>query len=102
MSTRNVIWLASYPKSGNTWLRFLVCNLVFGLQDSAETLNRLAPDLHELTELPQLPEATVFMKTHFPFSQLMPLADHTAAALYIVRHPADVMLSNFHYARRRG
>lgn len=101
-STRNVIWIASYPKSGNTWLRFLVSNLVFGPQESAAALNRLAPDVHELAEVPQLPDAPVLMKTHFPYSPSMPLADRTGAALYIVRHPADVMLSNFHYARRRG
>jgi hypothetical protein len=25
---RNIVWLASYPKSGNTWLRALLANLV--------------------------------------------------------------------------
>jgi len=99
---RTVVWIVSYPKSGNTWVRFLVCNLAFGLQDSAESLNRLAPDLHELPRVPDPPAAPVFIKTHFPYSAELPLAAHTAAALYVVRDPADVMLSNYHYSRRSG
>jgi hypothetical protein len=97
---RTIVWIVSYPKSGNTWVRFLVCNLAFGLQDSAESLNRLAPDIHELPAVPEVPTTPVFIKTHFPFSPQLPLADHTAAAIYVVRDPADVMLSNFHYSRR--
>ena len=25
-----IIWLASYPKSGNTWLRFFIISLING------------------------------------------------------------------------
>jgi hypothetical protein len=99
---KTVVWIASYPKSGNTWVRFLVCNLVFGLQDSAAALNHLAPDIHELAVVPEPPTAPVFIKTHFSLSPTLPLAAHTAAAIYVVRNPADVMLSNFHYSRRSG
>ena len=97
---RTIVWIVSYPKSGNTWVRFLVCNLVFGPQSSADALSQLAPDIHELAAVPDPPAAPVFMKTHFPFSPALPLAGHTAGAIYIVRHPADVMLSNFHYSKR--
>lgn len=99
---RNIVWLGSYPKSGNTFLRFLACNLAFGVQDSAASLNRLAPDIHEFRTIPEPPTAPLFMKTHFPYSRAMPLAACTAAAIYIFRDPADVMLSNFHYSRRDG
>jgi aryl sulfotransferase len=99
---KTIVWIASYPKSGNTWVRFLVCNLLFGPQESAAALNQLAPDVHELGPHPQPPATPLIMKTHFPFSPLLPLAAHTAAAVYVVRDPADVMLSNFHYSRRSG
>jgi Sulfotransferase domain len=97
-----IVWIASYPKSGNTWIRFLVCNLIFGPQDSAAALNHLAADLHELRELPQPLPARLLLKTHFQFSDQMPLAAESARAIYIVRHPADTMLSNFYYCRRSG
>jgi len=99
---KSVVWIASYPKSGNTWVRFLACNLVFGPVHSAAELARLVPDVHELTGACEIHGPRVLMKTHFPYSPRLPLATRTAAAVYIVRHPADVMLSNFHYARRRG
>jgi len=99
---RGFIWIASYPKSGNTWVRFLVCNLVFGVQDSAAELNRLAPDIHELGAVPALPEQPVLMKTHFPSTAALALGAETAGAIYVVRNPGDVMLSNYHYSRRRG
>jgi hypothetical protein len=100
--SKKIVWIASYPKSGNTWLRFLACNLVFGPVDSAAKLDWLAPDLHELRGTVQLPPQRVMMKTHFPYSAALPLAAHTVAALYIVRDPADVLLSNYHYSRRTG
>jgi hypothetical protein len=101
-SVKTVVWIVSYPKSGNTWVRFLTCNLVYGLQDSAAALNNLAPDIHELGAIPSAPTALTFVKTHFPFSSALPMAANTAAAIYVVRDPADVMLSNFHYSQRSG
>lgn len=99
---RNVVWIASYPKSGNTWVRFLVCNLAFGPQDSAAALNQLVPDIHEIAEVPPPPTQPVLLKTHFPFTPALPLAASTAGAIYVVRDPADVMLSNYHYSQRSG
>jgi Sulfotransferase domain len=97
-----IVWIASYPKSGNTWVRFLVCNLVFGAVDSAATLSRLAPDIHELGAAVDPPSSPLFMKTHFAYSDALPLAAHTAGAIYVLRDPADVMLSNYHYGKRSG
>jgi hypothetical protein len=99
---KTVVWIASYPKSGNTWLRFLACNLIFGPVDSAEALHRLAPDLHEARGVIEPPKHRLLLKTHFLYSTALPLASNTAAAVYVLRDPADVMLSNFHYAQRSG
>lgn len=99
---RTVTWIASYPKSGNTWMRFLAANLLFGPQESASALVRLVPDLHEMGPGPTAPSEPTLIKTHFACSPALPMVACTSAALYIVRHPADVMVSNFHYARRSG
>jgi Sulfotransferase domain len=100
VSERSVVWIASYPKSGNTWLRFLICNLAFGAVESAADLNQLAPDLHELREEPNFAGQRILLKTHFPCSRRLPFVERSAAAIYVVRDPADVMLSNYHYSMR--
>jgi aryl sulfotransferase len=97
-----IVWIASYPKSGNTWVRFLVCNLISGPVDSAAELSRLTPDIHEVGAEVEPPSAPSLMKTHFPYSAALPLGVHTAGAIYILRDPADVMLSNYHYGKRVG
>lgn len=96
----DIVWIASYPKSGNTWVRFLACTLLFGRQDSAAGLNVLAPDVHELGRVPADHPHRGLMKTHFAFGETLPLVARTAAAIYVVRHPADVIVSNFYYAQR--
>lgn len=39
---KNLIWLASYPKSGNTWLRAFLSNLIFDSK-SPVSINQLTP-----------------------------------------------------------
>jgi hypothetical protein len=97
---RNIIWIASYPKSGNTWVRFLACNLLHGRIQSAADLAALAPDIHDLIGAGQALAPSPLMKTHFAFSADLPLADNTAAAIYVVRDPADVLASNYFYSKR--
>jgi aryl sulfotransferase len=99
-SPTGIVWIASYPKSGNTWMRFFACNLLFGRQESAESLGTLVPDLHEMGNLPALPAGPGIYKTHFPYSTALPSADATAGAIHVVRDPADVLASNYFYSQR--
>jgi hypothetical protein len=99
VDARNIVWIASYPKSGNTWVRFMACNLLFGPQSSAAALNVMAPDIYEWGGH-RLVDHSGLVKTHFCYSAALPLVERTAAAIYVIRHPADVLLSNFHYSQR--
>ncbi len=99
---RNIVWIASYPKSGNTWVRFMLCSLLYGRLESAAALNQLAPDVHESgATLATSAAAGLLVKTHYVWSPALPLAARTSAAIYVVRDPADVFTSNFHYYLRR-
>jgi hypothetical protein len=40
---KNIVWLASYPKSGNTWMRVLLTNYLSGKPEPAD-INNLATD----------------------------------------------------------
>ena len=47
-----IIWLASYPKSGNTWIRFFILSLLFG--------NKLKLNLDHLKTITQYPKKSQF------------------------------------------
>jgi hypothetical protein len=121
-----LVWIASYPKSGNTWMRAFLHNLLrdpnepydinrltdFTIQESiARWYEGLAPrPVHELTlaevarlrplaqrRIAELRPEHLFVKTH---NMLAAESGHplinlevTAAAVYIVRNPLDVVVS---------
>ena len=97
---RNIVWIASYPKSGNTWLRFMLCSLLYGELQSAAAVAQLAPDIHESGAALDVSGPTLLVKTHYLTAHL-PFIERTAAAVYVVRDPVDVFTSNLHYYGRR-
>ena len=93
-----ITWIASFPKSGNTYLRFLLYNYLFGAMDHSQELARRIPDLHKLISAKKTLNLEVkkqtFVKTHFPFNKEHPYLENTEQYIYIVRNPLDTMLSN--------
>jgi hypothetical protein len=91
------IFLVSYPKSGNTWTRFLVANLVYPEQQvDFSTINHLTPDPEAATkrELKQAQRPRI-IKSHAYFDPRYP------RVIYIVRDPRDVLLSEYHFDIKR-
>jgi len=90
------VFIVSYPKSGNTWTRFLVGNLIY--QDEpvnfANVESRL-PSLyvHSDRKLGKLPR---ILKSHDCFDP------RYKTVIYIVRDPRDVLVSAYHYAIKLG
>ena len=95
-------WLASFPKSGNTWVRFLLYQYLYGDLTDTILLGRRIPDIHA-GDFPRAESGTktLLVKTHWGLSPRMPHVERTAGAIYIVRHPKDVMLSMLNYYRLR-
>ncbi|WP_456623311.1 sulfotransferase domain-containing protein [Bradyrhizobium sp. P5_C12] len=60
---QNIIWIASYPKSGNTWVRVFIHNLLNELSgvDEAQDINRM--DTHTLWEFGAKPFERVLGKS---------------------------------------
>ena len=96
-----IIWLASYPKSGNTYLRFLLYNYLYGEVKESIQVERVMPDLHKaLSQKIRFDvekDINIFCKTHFAYSAQLPYIEHTTGAIYILRNPRDVLLSNLRY-----
>jgi hypothetical protein len=89
-------FLVSYPKSGNTWARLLISNLL-SPEKPADlwTINRLVPELESVTkrQLVRMPRPRL-IKSHFVFDPRYP------RVIYIVRDPRDVVISEYHYQRK--
>jgi len=91
------VFLVSYPKSGNTWTRFLIANLVFPeKQPDFANLNELIPDPEGLSKrhLENMPRPR-YIKSHQYFDP------RYKKLIYIVRDPRDVVLSEFHFDIKR-
>lgn len=95
-----IVWLASYPRSGNTWLRFLLQAYLKDGRIESRRLNADIPDIHRKGVVidPDAAES-VLVKTHYLWSAGHPFADRTRGFVYIVRHPKDVLLSFLQYRK---
>ena len=99
-----IVLIASYPRSGNTWLRFLLAALVRRkeIERSAE-VRAVIPDIHEGISGAHLwGKGVSLVKTHWAFKADFPLREDTAGVIQLVRHPIDTLESNQNYAMNRG
>lgn len=90
------VMLVSYPRSGNTWTRFLIANLVWPREDvTFLAMERLVPDIYKASreQLRTMPRPRV-LKSHEYFDPKY------RTVVYIVRDPRDVLVSYYHYARK--
>lgn len=114
-----ITWLASYPKSGNTWVRLLLNAYIYGNNDynnmtvvtgdvSSYYYDSLSPIkdltreqsilLRPATLLHMLAKGADIVKTHNANNQLLGVElipdILTKRAIYIVRDPRDIVISN--------
>jgi hypothetical protein len=90
------VFIVSYPRSGNTWMRFLIANLIYSEQIiTFANIERKIPDVYKATrrQLLQTPRPRI-LKSHEYFDP------RYKKVIYIVRDPRDVALSYYHFARK--
>ncbi len=97
-------WLASFPKTGNTFFRFVIANYINNhlLKDAEINFHNLGlwmpeedtPSEHQAWQYGEIFPKLV--KTH-----ALPKQKHKtdSKVVYIMRDPRDTMLSFYHYAR---
>jgi len=91
-------FLVSYPRSGNTWTRFLIANLLHPeIEVGFANIESLVPDTAALSSrtLKRVSRPRV-LKSHQYFDPRYP------KVLYIVRDPRDVALSYHQFHRKYG
>lgn len=114
-----IIWIASYPKSGNTWVR-LFLKSYFNLNDN-NIISQSFPIMDHLKEFKidfmnfgeivkgwelmqnfiNLNQKTNYLKTHNAMCTInnykFTNKDNTLGAIYLVRDPRDVIVSYAHH-----
>lgn len=96
--------LSSFPRSGSTWVRFFLCNLISltewgGIQVDFRIMNEtmVALGRNNLVMPWQISCMPRIVKTHQPYKRV--LGD--ILAIGIVRDPRDVMVSYYHFEKFR-
>lgn len=89
-------YLVSYPRSGNTWLSFILTNLLYPASPTTfENLEDRCPDIYVHTERALRSTPTPGLrKSHEPFDA------RYAKVIYLVRDPRDVAMSYQRYLRK--
>ncbi len=106
------VYLVSYPRSGNTWMRVVLSELLYGYSpETIKDLQNFVPDIHvESPKLSDMPSAKFHaVKSHFQYcvstsalqdsrSTLTPT--HYRRVIYMVRDPRDVAISYYKYLKK--
>jgi hypothetical protein len=84
---RGIVWLASYPKSGNTWIRAFVHTLLVGL--SGEKVDRL--DLDAIAYFGESDRSVAYYRRYIPDEAI---SDRAAVAAVRPRLQSDIALGS--------
>ena len=91
------VFLVSYPRSGNTWVRYLLANLLHpSMQWHIANLNRAVPDIHQEIPHNYIESQPGIFKSHYPYCRDYP------RVIYICRDGRDVSLSYYDLRKKKG
>lgn len=125
-----IIWIASYPKSGNTWVRSFISSLIFtnngevdfnamqklsqypmrkhftGLLENLEDFNALSKNWIPSQELINLDNKIKFFKTHHVMCNFGKNSftnyENTFGVIQIVRDPRNIITSILNYFNKKN
>ncbi|MDQ3223478.1 MAG: sulfotransferase domain-containing protein [Gemmatimonadota bacterium] len=93
------VLLVCYPKSGSTWLRFVVAQALMAQEIDFDSVGRVSPRLGEQRGAPELFGPGRLVKSHEPWSKI---TRTPTRAIYLVRDGRDVAVSMYFFVQRRG
>lgn len=98
----NFIWVASFPKSGSTWLRYILAHLLFDPGERKELIREMVPNMHDWRgNLKHQWQDAYPIKTHLTKHNL-PRRMHSHSAVHVYRNPMDIVDSTVSYMRPRN
>jgi hypothetical protein len=91
------VFLGSYPRSGSTWLRFILQEILTGEPSRFENVNQRIAFVGRHGNAPGLlPGGARLLQTHEAYRK------EYGRAVYLVRDPRDVALSEYAFQKARG
>lgn len=91
------VYLASFERSGNTWLRFVLMEILTKDNAGFLNVNQILPELGtHMSMKPVLPNGGRLIKTHHMYRPVY------KRAIYLMRDLRDVMLSNWARDKEMG
>ena len=92
------IYLVSYPRSGNTWMRAVIAELLLKRKTtSLRELDYIVPDIYYRIPKNKIPNLDKYIvKSHEPFRTNLPSAKYRKV-IYLVRDPRNVAVSYYRY-----
>src|ERR1700674_3126946 len=91
------VFLGSYPRSGSTWLRFILQEILTGEPSRFENVNQRIAFIGRHGAAPGLlPNGGRLLQTHEAYRK------QYGRAVYLVRDPRDVALSEYAFQKARG
>jgi len=86
------LFITSYPKSGNTWLRFILANMKSnGEEITFENIEQYVPDIYTSKRIINAKKKNRIIKTHQTLFKYYP------KTIYIYRDYRDVLISFYYY-----
>ncbi len=86
------VFLVSYPRSGNTWVRYLLANLLEPHGEwHIENIGTIIPDIHEPWPEAWIARSPRLLKSHYPYRR------EYHKVLYLYRDGRDVAISYHHF-----
>lgn len=99
------LYVVSFPKSGATWMNFLMANIHLLMSKDEETkvtfynVHDYIPDIHisnKLAEIPTVFPAFRVIKSHSKYNSAY------KKVILLIRDPRDVMVSYYHFIVNQG
>jgi hypothetical protein len=101
---KDISYIAAFPKSGITYLNFMLFHILFDRAQDARLIDSdYIFDVHE--SLPRVPppgDVPQYIKIHFSYSPRIPLLQRASRAVYLLRDPIDVMMSLWDFKHLLG
>lgn len=100
--TSNDIVLASFPKSGNTWVKFLLAHVLTGAPTNFDKAEAVVPSVGKLDGAHRiLPSGGRLIKSH-ERPRFLPAQSRRPKVLLLVRDGRDVAISYYYHWLRTG